>query len=467
MESMKYFLVSLVSIFIIDNNAFSMTFEEAKNIINKTSIGSSPVEINKLLPLNINQGIDAVLDKTNTGLKVSPPEWVNQNISNNYKKNKAELKELRKRYNSQEKELKIWWYKQMIFTDSPLNERMTLFWHNHFTSSQKKVKIPKFMFHQNNLFRKHALGNFKDLLHDVSKDAAMIIYLDTQQNRKSKPNENFARELMELFTLGEGNYTETDVKEAARAFTGWKVDKETGRYIFDKRIHDNKIKTFMGRTGKFNGEDILNIILENPKTPLFITKKVWKEFIGINAPPKEIERIAKSFKSTNYDIKVLAGEILKSKYFNDKRNYASIIKSPIDLIIGTVRTLNIPIQDNNIEQMMKYGKRLGQDIFNPPNVKGWPGGYYWVNSFTLPLRHQLIQRMTRGNEWVSKSYQQKNLNILPSGIIIDLWVDSKKTDFNEIQNILLPITPVKNIGNNLTKSEFIRKIILDPSYQLR
>lgn len=466
---MKYVLFTLISFLTFTNNAFSMSFDEARNIVSKTSIGTSPIEINNILPLEINQSIDNILNNSTNYNEIEPPVWVNQNIIDFSMKNsnKIKRKEIREIYNNQEKELKVWWFKQMIVTKSPLNERMTLFWHNHFTSSEKKVKIPKFMYKQNTLLRKNALGNFRTLLHEISKDPAMIIYLDNQQNKKNKPNENFSRELMELFTLGEGHYTENDIKESSRAFTGWKINKKTGEYVFEKKNHDNRNKVFMGKTGNFNGDDILNIILENPQVSIFITKKVWKEFIGIEPKNNELERIARIFKDSDYNIKTLVSEILKSKPFNDSKNYGSIIKSPVEIIIGTIRTLNIPVENKNIEQIIKYSKRLGQDILNPPNVKGWVGGYNWINSGTLPLRQQIVQRITRGNESFSRSYQENNIELLPNKNIISLWTNENETDLKLIQKILLPLEPVKILKEDSSKILFIRKIILDSTYQLR
>lgn len=449
----------------------SMNINQAQNILNKTGLGTPPDEINQLLPLNFSQGIDRILYYTNDRAELEPPAWTNKTNDDLYKKglNEDEKRKIRKNYNMQEKELKLWWYKQMVTTKSPVTERMTMFWHNHFTSSTKKVRIPNLMYKQNVLIRKNALGNFKTLLHEISKDPAMIIYLDNQQNKKNKPNENFAREVMELFTLGEGtDYTENDIKQAARSFTGWKANRQTGEFIFDKKVHDNGEKTFMGKTGNFSGDDILDIILEKPEVSIFITKKVWKEFIGISPSDMSIKLIADKFKLSGYDIKTLLGEILKSNSFDDKKNYGSIIKSPVEMMVGTVRTLNIPIEDKNLEQFLRYGQRLGQDILNPPNVKGWTGGTNWINSGTLPLREQLLQRMTRGNEIFSKPYQEKNINTLPSAKIISLWVDESQ-DYNFIQKILLPLDPIKPLDKmkNINKMNFVRTIVLDPVYQLR
>ncbi len=455
----------------LNQTANAMTIDQAQNLIGKTGLGTSPEEINSVLNMSVNNAIDKIIYYSTNSAQLSVPQNIISDNQNIYRKDLSEYqkKQIRKKYNKQEKELKLWWYKQMITTKSPITERMTLFWHNHFTSSSKKVRKPLLMYNQNVLLRKNSLGSFRTLLHDISKDPAMIIYLDNQQNRKSKPNENFAREVMELFTLGEGNgYTENDIKEAAKAFTGWKVDKNTGEFIFDKKSHNNTEKDFMGKKGNFDGDDILDIILERPQVSVYITKKVWNEFIGINPTDSQIRIIAERFRLSNYDIKILLSDILKSSSFDDKKNYGSLIKSPVDLMVGTVRTLNIPIEEKNknIEQFLRYGQRLGQDIFNPPNVKGWVGGKSWINSGTLPLREQLIQRITRGNEIFNRSYQEKNISSLPSSKIFNVWVDESQ-NYNFIQKILLPINPVKIPEKVSNKMNFVRTIVLDPTYQLR
>lgn len=461
-------LILAFTFLLITNNVFAMELEETKNLISKTGIGMSIKEIDNFKELTFEKAVNKLLDEANTNLENNPPNWVNEAIYHDKKEFNAEQKkEYQKKRNSQIKELKTWWYKEMITTDSPITEHMTLFWHNHFTSGEKKVRHPKMMFEQNQIFRKNALGNFKTLLHEISKNPAMLIYLDTNQNRKNKPNENFAREVLELFTLGEGNYSEKDIKEAARAFTGWKINNQTGEYFFNKKTFDNKEKTFLGKKGNFNGDDILDIILEQPQTSIYITKKFWKEFISINPDKKEVERIAEVFRKNNYEIKVLLKEILMSPFFNKKDNYGSMIKSPVELLAGTFRLLNIPIEENdkNIEQLVKYSARLGQDIFDPPNVKGWEGGKLWINSDSFVNRKQALQRITRGMEIFSKEYQEKHLNLLPTKNTQNIFFEMNSS--NILENYLFSTKPINKISKELDTPNFVRKAILDPVYQLK
>jgi uncharacterized protein (DUF1800 family) len=457
---------------LIPLKAFALDFTEARQLLSRTGFDPDPHEIEKIMPLSREAAIDKLLNEVNTVAANKPPAWVHQPpvYANKKQLTKEEKNKLRKIMKNQENELKTWWYKEMISTDSPLTEHMTLFWHNHFTSSYQKVKSPQLLYNQNTLLRKYATGNFRELLHNISKDPAMIIYLDNQSNNKGKPNENFAREVMELFTLGEGHYTELDIKEGARAFTGWKTNKAAAKFIFNKKQHDNGIKKFMGKQGNFTGDDILNIILEKSQVSVFITEKLWKEFISDKPDKAEVERLATIFRKNNYELKPLLKALFTSPYFYKKENMATMIKSPVELIVGTIRLFNIPIEDKNknITQLLRYGNRLGQDIFAPPNVKGWPGGDRWITSDTLLTRQQLLQRITSGNEIFSKNYQENHRQNLPRNNIMAIWTDQPDSNKNldYIKKLVLPLEPVKNLAAT-SKINFVRQSVLDPVYQLK
>jgi uncharacterized protein (DUF1800 family) len=297
-------------------------------------------------------------------------------------------------------ELKNWWVTELLATASPLTERMTLFWHNHFTSSLQKVRSANLMYRQNVLLRRHALGNFAELLHAVSKDPAMLVYLDAATNRRGQPNENFAREVMELFTLGEGRYTETDIKEAARAFTGWSVDPETGEFMWRPFAYDDGVKQVLGRAGSLRGEDVIDVLLAQSATAEFVTAKLWREFVS-PAPRDEAERrdaarIAQRFRDSGYDVKSALRELFASDAFWAQENRAALVKSPVDFVIGTLRQLDVDFADPLPFTLLL--RRLGQDLFSPPNVKGWPGGEAWINSSTLLARKQFVERLARADE---------------------------------------------------------------------
>jgi uncharacterized protein (DUF1800 family) len=342
---------------------------------------------------------------------------------------------------------------------------MALFWHNHFTSALRKVKWPTLMYRQNLLLRRHALGNFREMLHAIAKDPAMILYLDNQSNRKGKPNENFAREVMELFTLGEGRYSERDIKEAARAFTGWMVDRTTGQFRVDPRRHDPGSKTFMGRTGAFDGDDILDIILEQPQVAIFISEKLWREFIAGDPDPQEIARLARIFRAADYEIKPLVQAILMSPDFRASGNRGTLVKSPVELIVGTARMFNIGANDGR--RFARLGRYLGQDLFDPPNVKGWPGGNAWITSNTLLARQHFLELVVRATGMPPGDGPRRPAMVnqaLPMAgerrIVAGLSTDNAG-------NVLLPIPPVNPIPAGVDLGTLIGRLVLDPAYQLK
>jgi hypothetical protein len=289
---------------------------------------------------------------------------------------------LQKQRNEAIQQLKIWWIRRMAFTPRPLQEKMTLFWHGHFATSAEKVRNPHLMHKQNETFRQHATGNFRDLVLAVCKDPAMCEYLDGNSNRSGKPNENFARELMELFTLGEGNYTEQDVKESARAFTGWGVRGE--EFLFRPAQHDHGIKNFLGQRGNFDGSDIVRIIFEQPAVARFLCKKLWQFFAYENPEPEIVEGLADIFRRADYELKPVLAALFASKAFWSAKAIRTQIKSPVQLVVGSMRLLQTEVKP---ERALTASLRLmGQDLFFPPSVKGWDGGKAWINTSTLLAR---------------------------------------------------------------------------------
>jgi uncharacterized protein (DUF1800 family) len=273
----------------------------------------------------------------------------------------------------------------MINSEAQLREKMSLFWHGHFACRVINSFFQQDLLH---IIRSNALGNFGDMLKDVSKSPSMLQFLNNQQNRKKSPNENFAREVMELFTMGRGNYTEKDIKEAARAFTGWGYNLE-GEFVFRKQFHDDGSKTFLGRTGNFTGDDILTILLERPQTAVFITQKIYKYFVNEKVNDKNLQWLSQRFFDNNYDIKKLLEDIYTSDWFYAEKNIGNKIKSPIELLAGIRRML--PLELDNDQSQLLFQKVLGQILFYPPNVAGWPGGRTWIDSSTLMVRLQIPQ----------------------------------------------------------------------------
>ncbi|MCU0438583.1 MAG: DUF1800 domain-containing protein [Raineya sp.] len=304
-------------------------------------------------------------------------------VENRNNLTEQEKRLLRKGSRQKIKNLNIAWLKQMAEPEYALREKMTLFWHNHFAC---KTQIAYLAQKQNNLLRKHALGKFGDLLHEIAKDSAMLQFLNNQQNRKEKPNENFARELMELFTLGRGNYSEKDIKEAARAFTGWGFDF-SGEYVFRERQHDFESKMFLGKTGNFNGNDIIDIILENPQTANFIVKKLYINLVNDKFDEAIVQELATFFRKTDYDIKALLEKIFSSDWFYEQKNIGTHIKSPIELLVHYQKFFGLDFEDDR--SWLFIQKVLGQILLYPPNVAGWQEGKNWIDSSSLLFRMTL------------------------------------------------------------------------------
>jgi uncharacterized protein (DUF1800 family) len=251
------------------------------------------------------------------------------------------------------------------------------------------------MYRQNVTLRAHATGNFGDLLHAIAKDPAMLVYLDGVRSRKGAPNENFAREVMELFTLGEGRYREQDIKEAARAFTGWSVDRQSGQFLFRPRLHDHEVKTVFGKSGAFDGDDVLDLLLARPQTAQHVTAKLWREFVSSDPDPVEVRRIAASFAASRYDIKVALSDLLLCDAFYAPENRGALVKSPTELVVGTMRSFGL--EPEPAIALAVATAVMGQNLMAPPNAKGWSGGDAWINTNTLLARKQFVDRVTRGD----------------------------------------------------------------------
>jgi uncharacterized protein (DUF1800 family) len=281
------------------------------------------------------------------------------------------------------KNLNMYWMHEMVNSAAQLREKMAFFWHGHFAC--RNINI----FYQQGLLdviRRNALGNFGTMLKEVSKSAAMLNFLNNQQNKKDHPNENFAREVMELFTLGRGNYTENDVKEAAKAFTGWSANLK-GEFVFRKFQHDFGSKTVLGRTGNFDGGEVLDILLEEKQTAKYITQKIYKFFVNEKPDAEKINWLADRFYKNDYDIAKLMEDIFTSDWFYEEKNIGSQIKAPVELLVGIQRML--PMKLENEEALMLLQRVLGQLLFYPPNVAGWPGGKAWIDSSSLMMRMRI------------------------------------------------------------------------------
>lgn len=294
-----------------------------------------------------------------------------------------EKKAFRQARRANGKELNKEWLIRMAGNRGRLREKMTLFWHSHFAC---RVMMPGALQDLNNVCRSYALGSFKDLLLGVSKSPAMLKFLNNQQNRKAHPNENFARELLELFSLGRGNYTEKDIKEAARAFTGWGFNLE-GEFVLRKRQHDTGPKTFLGQRGNWDGEDIIRIILEQKQCARFICTKLYRYFVNPLVNQSHVDELTAVLYDSQYNLGKTMAAMLTASWFYDRRNIGVRIKSPIELLVGYMRIFKLDFEDAHYPFLVQ--KILGQILFRPPNVAGWPGHRSWIDSSTLMARMSL------------------------------------------------------------------------------
>lgn len=401
MRQLTVFLVCAACLALPAMASAPLSYDDARHLLNRTGFGATDAEIRRFTGMSREDAARKLLATTRTVAAMPPPAWTAQSGPLRYPRAGADASEMERKQFQQEQireglQLRGWWVNEMLTTPSPLTERMTLFWHNHFVSSQQKVRLAELMYRQNVTLRANALGHFGDLLHAVARDPAMVIYLDNARNRKGTPNENFAREVMELFTLGEGNYSEQDIKEAARAFTGWSLDRDSGNFVFRPLIHDYGTKSVLGRTGNLDGDDVLDALLAQRATAEFITRKLWREFVSPDPDEAQVKRIANRFRDTRYDIKVALYELLTSDAFYAKEHRGVLIKSPIDLVVGTLKQFDM--RPSEPVPFAVAAAAMGQNLFSPPNVKGWPGGEVWINSSTLLARKQFLDRMFRADD---------------------------------------------------------------------
>jgi uncharacterized protein (DUF1800 family) len=306
---------------------------------------------------------------------------------------KDEKKMIQQKNRESIRNLNLYWLHEMVSSSAQLREKMAFFWHGHFACRNLNVFFQQGLL---NVIRKNALGNFGILLKEVSKSAAMLNFLNNQQNKKDHPNENFAREVMELFTLGRGNYSEHDIKEAARAFTGWSATIK-GEFIFRRFQHDDGSKTVLGNIGNFDGDEVLDILLQQKQTAKFITQKVYKFFVNEKPDLEKTDWLAERFYKNDYDISKLLEDIFTSEWFYSSKNIGTKIKSPIELIVGVQRLL--PMKFEKEEALLLIQRALGQILFYPPNVAGWPGGKTWIDSSTLMMRMRIPQMLNDRDEF--------------------------------------------------------------------
>ena len=398
----------------------ALTRSDARHLLVRTGFAPTQAEVDRWVGKSADFAVNTLLAEAKSARTLNPlPQFVNAPppIPQAYLKSREEQQAARQQQLREGLELKSWWLREMVETRTPLAERMVLFWHNHFATSQQKVIRSQAMWQQQQVLRANAMGNFSALLHAVAKNPAMLIYLDGANSRKEAPNENFAREVMELFVLGEssqtaaglGGYTEQDIKEAARAFTGWSVERDDFSFKFRPVFHDNGSKTLLGVTGNLDGDQALDVMLTQPAASRFVVGKLWREFVSptlSSATESVVEhadwvRASDDFRRSGYDISAALRSLLLCDTFWAEDNRGSLIKSPVDLIVGTVRQFGFTATD--VTPLALKSAQLGQNLLVPPNVKGWPGYTDWINATSLLERKRFTEQLFRAVELKDES----------------------------------------------------------------
>ena len=361
------------------------TMDAARHLASRAGFSPRPNEVERLHALGLDKAVERLVSLE--GPEPSPlfepahtKRLGRQELAGKSQDERQKLvREEQRADQEQFQSLRAWWLRRMVLSERPLEEKMTLFLHGHFATSQRDVRNSYHMLLQNRLLRSHAVGNFKSLVRAISKDPAMLEYLDNNRNNRRTPNENYARELLELFTLGIGNYTETDIKEAARALTGWTF--EGNEFVFRDRAHDPGTKTFLGRSGKLTGDDVIDIIFEQKAVETFLPRKLFVFFAHDDPPAALVEALGAAFKANGWEIKPVLSLLFRSREFYSPRARGSQIKSPVDLVVGTLRLLEVDPGPSPMAAALTG--RLGQEILLPPSVKGWDGGRAWISSSTI------------------------------------------------------------------------------------
>ena len=353
------------------------------HLFRRAAFGARPEELDAAVAAGYEATVDALVDFSVADAAVLPapgftPYPFEQQSADPEARRLAQQAE--QRANREEgRRLSQWWIDRMVLSTTPLRERLTLFWHDHFATSIQKVKEPELMFRQNEIFRARGAGNFEALAQAVAKDPAMLVWLDANENKKGRPNENFARELFELFLLGIGNYTEADVQEGARAFTGWQYRRQTGVFNLAAAQHDGEAKTVFGQTGRFGGEDVIHMAIAQPASAAYIASKLWSGFARpAGADDPVVRELAAGF-AKDFDIGKLVRAILLHPQFLAPASRTGLVKQPIEYVAGTLRALGLQAASLGANPVQTL-ESLGQQPFAPPSVGGWPQNGYWLTT---------------------------------------------------------------------------------------
>ena len=368
--------------------------QTATHLLSRAGFGGTPLEISAAVKLGRAATVARLLETppASSAPKLTAPTDLVEMRTMTEEDRKKFQKTVEQQNRADLDTIRGWWLSQMIQPSTSAVEKATLFWHGHFATSVQKVKSTPLMFQQNQLFRRFAFGNFRDMVKAISCDPAMVIWLDLQQSKEGAPNENFARELMELFTLGIGHYSEDDIKNSARAFTGYRAHPLVGTFDYIEKQHDDTDKVFMGKKGKFSGDDIIDIIFQQPACAEFICEKLWTFYACEDPAPAIVSLLAHTLRQANYELRPVFAEMLNSKAFYSAESIGTQIKSPTQLIVQSCKVLECKPPPGFALQFVM--RSLGQILFAPPNVKGWDGNRAWINTSTLASRGEFTDALT-------------------------------------------------------------------------
>jgi len=433
-------------IFFVSSYSWALSLDESKHLLLRAGFGAKPTIIKQLSGLNKKQAIDYLLKAQ--GSHAPLPICMSEALPTRkerkaYTADQRAVKSKKRRVCANE--LKAWYLQDLITDEAVLSNQMTLFWHNHFTSSVRKVKAPQLIYQQHQRINEMALGDFSKLLMAMVKDPAMLIYLDNVNNSKQKPNENLGRELLELFTLGEGNYTEADVLSAAKALTGLGIDPNNYTSVLRNNRHDNSEKQIFNDQQIRSADDLVHAILAQPQTSKYITKAIWLHFIS-EEDTTQINRIAKTF-AKDWNIAILVAAVLSSEQF--WQDSGKMFKSPVELTVGSAQLFKgLKVSP---KRLLKMQRDMGQNLFDPPNVKGWPKGKNWIDANKLLVRSQLTSQLARA---ISANMAQMGAPYCTGNMAALTALDVPKMGSTE-----------NSMGGNCQKK--LVKLVTDPSWQLK
>jgi uncharacterized protein (DUF1800 family) len=403
-------------------------YATAAHLLNRAGFGGTPADIDKLVVLGPDKAVDSMVNFEAISDSTPIPEWAKADPERfaKYKsmrdatpEQKQQMRREEQREQRKELEnLRQWWLQRMTTGPRPLQEKLVLFWHGHFATSAQKVKDAFLVFKQNEVFRRDGAGDWLTLLTAVSKDPAMLVWLDQAQSKKQHPNENFAREVMELFALGEGNYTEKDITEAARAFTGWSYDRLNQEFIYRRNQHDEGVKTIFRKTGNFAGDDVLKMIVAHPQAAPFIARKLWTFFANENPSDQLVTALATGFRSSRLQFKPLLRAMFLSEEFYSPGVMRQQVKSPVQWLVSSVRMLERELPPAQLTANAL--RQLGQDLLLPPNVKGWDGGLSWITTSNLLNRYNYAGYLVLGENPMNppkNSGKKRRARFLPQNSI--------------------------------------------------